>query len=317
MVNYRGVEFNVKNGEYYFYGSKVLNINGKNVKDFMNKKEGEILEIDVLENGRKRRIKLENKVGLSCAAAEVEKEDDKSLERKDTMEVVSKVKHVDIESSAGGETETEEIENQINLGINFKDWKEYCEYRRDTHQMSSVYYNKRNMYFVVPSILLTSISGILSFFASSDNISTEDGSKINMVVGTLAGMSGLIQSFSSTFKYSNKAEAHQIAMESFDVLLNRIRFRIARGFESNEKDKDFLKNIETEIIEIKHRCKNLVPDQIEKAYLDRNFRYLRNKELFTLKKKYIESKCEDLKSTLNIKDIKIFENSTETHFNAV
>lgn len=326
IIDYNGHIFKVINGEYKYNGLTIISINGMKPPIFFNKYRGSKImmhDMIAIENGKKRRIRIEKiESDTDSLPDSVSKniKNDPEIENKFDFEIDNdfNVKHNEMLSynpaDAKDNNSTHYSEDKI---ISFTDWKEYCEYRRDTHQMASKLYQKKNRYFVIPSILLASISGTLSFFATSDTVNESDGQKINLVVGTLAGLSGLIQSFSAAFKFSAKSEAHQIAMESFDILLNKIRFKIARGPEGDDKDKDFLKMIETEIIDIKHRCKFLVPDVIEKNYIDRNYRFIRNKEIFSLKKAYIENKSRELQDKLNKIDISTFEKTLEKNFDAV
>lgn len=317
-IDYNGHQFKIVKGEYKYNGLTITTINGLSPAEFFRKFKGTTIMIHdmiAMENGKKRHIKIE-KVESDADSVDSEPEPSRGavLERVNSAHIGN---HNNMLSPNPTDTEDADTHLSADKLISFSDWKDYCEYRRDTHQMASKLYQEKNRYFVIPSILLASVSGTLSFFATSDTINNEDGQKINLVVGTLAGISGLIQSFAAAFKFSAKAEAHQIAMESFDILLNKIRFKIARGPEGEEKDKDFLDMIEREIIEIKHRCKTLVPDVVEKEYINRNYRYIRNKELFSLKKAYIEKTSKELRETLDKTSISTFENTLEKGFNAV
>lgn len=319
-IDYHGHQFKIVKGEYKYNGLSVTLINGLSPADFFKKNQASntmIHDMIAMENGKKRHIKIEKVDSDTDSISE-----NNVLSPNPPMKRLNSV-HVGAanemlsKNPAANEDDNDSTHFSVDKIISFNDWKDYCEYRRDTHQMASKLYQRKNRYFVIPSILLASISGTLSFFATSDSINNEDGQIMSLVVGTLAGVSGLIQSFAAAFKFSAKAEAHQIAMESFDILLNKIRFKIVRGFESDEKDKTFLDMIEKEIIEIKHRCKTLVPDVVEKEYIDRNYRYIRNKELFGLKKAYIEKTSKELRETLDKTSISTFENTLEKGFNAV
>jgi hypothetical protein len=327
-VNYNGHKFEVNNDIYKYNGLIINTINSLSPADFFKKYQGTkimIQEMIAIENGKKRKIVIEtvdepirSQTPPPNPSPPIDDESDNDY-KTPAEHMVSRMAADDgISSGPPSEGDPEHgTTASIDKIVSFGDWKDYCEYRRDTHQMASKLYQKKNRYFVIPSILLASLSGTLSFFATSDSISNEDGQIMNLVVGTLAGVSGLIQSFAAAFKFAAKAESHQIAMESFDILLNKIRFKIARGTEGDEKDKDFLKMIETEIIEIKHRCKTLVPEVIERNYIDRNYRFIRNKELFGLKKAYIEKRSKELREILDNDAISTFENSLERNFNAV
>lgn len=174
------------------------------------------------------------------------------------------------------------------LKTNFFDIKNYCDYWKTLHSYSARYYEKKNKWFVFPSIIITSLGSLLSFFASSDSISNEDRIRLSLTVGSIGALSGIIQALSNSLRLSKKAESHQTAMESYDLLLNKIRFHIIKNNKSQEENIKFLENIENDIMEIKKRCKYSIPDKIQNLIINNNYEKIKNTKLFEIKKEIIE-----------------------------
>lgn len=196
--------------------------------------------------------------------------------------------HLDIlrEYEENGEKKIKEIsieiigENNINsiggIGSKLDNYKlmknisDYAYVKRTTHWMAAKYFEKCNMSFVIPSILITTFGGIISFLASSSYFGGDTTTIMTLVVGCLASISTLIQSFSSAFGFANKAEAHQNAVESYDQLVTKIRFkRINSG---PEIDENFISELESQITETKQRCKYLIPHWIEADFVRDKFK---------------------------------------------
>ena len=89
--------------------------------------------------------------------------------------------------------------------------------------MCSRHFSCMDKYFSVPSILLSSLSGIGSFLASIQYFE-EYSTVFTVSVGVMASVTTLFQSFSNAFEYSTKAEAHQNAVEAFDQIITKLKF---------------------------------------------------------------------------------------------
>ena len=171
-----------------------------------------------------------------------------------------------------------------------KNISEYAYVKRTTHWMAAKYFEKSNMSFVVPSILITTFSGIISFLASSSYFDNNATTIMTLVVGGLASISTLIQSFSSAFGFANKAEAHQNAVESYDQLVTKIRFKtINSGPEIDEK---FIEELEEQISDIKQRCKYLIPHWIEGDFVRNKYQQDVRDMIYKTKENIIKIKNE-------------------------
>ena len=140
--------------------------------------------------------------------------------------------------------------------------------------MCAKYYNSLDRYFLVPSILLSSFSGIASFLSSVQSFESYQ-TELSVGVGIMASCTTLLQSFSNAFGFSTKTEAHQNATEAFDQIITKIRFQRINP-KQDVKDTDFITELENQIVETKQRCKYVVPEWIEEEYRDNKFNNLKN-----------------------------------------
>jgi hypothetical protein len=188
------------------------------------------------------------------------------------------------------------------LKSNFLDIKNYCDYWKTLHGYSAKFYEKKNKWLIFPSIIITSVGSLLSFFASSDSITNDERIKLTLAVGGIGTLSGILQALSNSLSLSKKAESHQSAMESYDLLLNKIRFHIIKGKYSEEENIKFLELIENDIMEIKKRFKYSIPDKIQKLIINNNYEKIKNTKLFEIKKEIIESELiDELRNTIKNK----------------
>ena len=165
--------------------------------------------------------------------------------------------------------------------------EEHAVYKRQLHWMASKYYERANRWFVVPSIIITTSSGILSFLASSDQVDLKVGGYLGLTVGCLASISSLLQSFSGAYGFGVKAEAHENAAEDYDQIITKVRFHKIN--EEND-DKAFLKMVEEQITDIKTRCRYIVPDWISDEYEKRNYEKMRTRMIYRAKNKSLEER---------------------------
>lgn len=182
------------------------------------------------------------------------------------------------------------LNKNINQDIldNYDKLEKFCELKKKTHQMSNKHYLCMNKYFQIPSILLTSGSGIVSFLASSSYFE-EQNLIFTISVGVASAVNTLFQSFSNAFEFSTKAESHQNATESYDQLLTTIRFE---KMNPSIKPQIFIDNIEKQILDTKQRCKYMIPDAIEELYNENTFNSYKDNIIRDLLKKFISLKTE-------------------------
>jgi hypothetical protein len=124
------------------------------------------------------------------------------------------------------------------------------------NNQSSEYYSSQNSKFVIPGILITGISSVVSFIGTSDLLSNSAKSGFGIGVGIFTAAATILQSVSSSFGFQSRAEGFQKAADSYDTLLTKVEFEISNP---NEDFNDFCNGLEDAILEIKNDCKYLAP----------------------------------------------------------
>jgi hypothetical protein len=134
---------------------------------------------------------------------------------------------------------------------------------RFLNNQASVYYSKQNSKFVIPGILITGISSIASFMATSDILGDDSKKGFSVGVGIMTAGATILQSIASSFGFQSRTEQFQKAADSYDSLLTKIEFEIANP---NEDFNDFCNDIESAILGIKNDCNYLPPLFIQKLW---------------------------------------------------
>lgn len=124
------------------------------------------------------------------------------------------------------------------------------------NNQASEYYSSQNSKFVIPGILITGISSVVSFIGTSDLLSNSAKSGFGIGVGIFTAAATILQSISSSFGFQSRAEGFQKAADSYDTLLTKVEFEISNP---NEDFNDFCNGLEDSILAIKNDCKYLPP----------------------------------------------------------
>ena len=146
---------------------------------------------------------------------------------------------------------------------------EKIEDEKELYNKAYYIYSRRNYYLVLPTIIITSVSSMLSFVSSSDIIPQEEKKILLISVGILTSVASIFQSLSSACAFNVKAEMFRKAADSYDKLITKVQFEIE---EPNEKD--FLLKMEEKILNIKNECKYLPPPLIRKVKSTSNYSQL-------------------------------------------
>ena len=173
----------------------------------------------------------------------------------------------------------------------------YCSSKKKQHWLAAKYNEEMDRLFIIPSIIISTLSGVAAFFASTEIPNEQEQIWIGISVGILASITTLLQSFSNAYGFTAKMEAHQNSAEAYDQIITDLRFEIINPHE-NCNYSEFIKSIEKRISEIKQRCKYIIPDWIEQQYDDLKFNNINKakqralySELIEIKaKKYLELK---------------------------
>lgn len=130
---------------------------------------------------------------------------------------------------------------------------------------ASNYYGNMNNRFSIPGIIISGVSSVASFLATSDMMSETGKTVISISVGILAAGSTIIHSVANSFGFQSRRDSFQMSADAYDDLITRIEFEIVNP---NENFNEFCNSIETQILKIKTDCKYLPPLFIHKMYDD-------------------------------------------------
>lgn len=145
--------------------------------------------------------------------------------------------------------------NEKQLGILNK-FHDRLQKERDINNKSSIYYSKLDQYFVIPGIIITGLSSVISFMSTSDILEDDEKRAFSVTVGVFTAIATIIQSLSSSFGFQVKKDSFQSSADTYDSLITKIEFEICNP---NEDFNEFCNSLEEEILKIKNNCKFLPP----------------------------------------------------------
>ena len=110
-----------------------------------------------------------------------------------------------------------------------------------------------NRRFVIPSLVISALSSIGSFIASSDILDKGWRTGFTLSVGVMTSLNALIQSFSSAYQYDSKCTCHYAAAEQYEQIITEIDFE-----KSYPNNSEFFQELEKKLLTIKSNCQYLV-----------------------------------------------------------
>lgn len=140
---------------------------------------------------------------------------------------------------------------------------------RYTHNVASNYYGRMNIILILPAIIITGFSSIASFLSTSESVGDDLKQVFSILVGVLASISTMMQSFSSSLGYNTKQEMFRKAADEYDKLMVKTKFEIL-----NPDEADFFAKIEQEIAKVQNSCKYLPPQWILDKWASKNNKHI-------------------------------------------
>ena len=140
---------------------------------------------------------------------------------------------------------------------NYQHLFDLLERKKFIYNRAGDYYRKMNLYFVIPSILITTISSIFAFLSTSNLIDQENQDVFIIMVGILSAFSTMSQSLSSSVGFSTRKDMFLNAADQYDKNIIKISFEI-----NNPTNQKLVKEIEDDIRKIEDNCKYLPPNWI-------------------------------------------------------
>jgi len=140
---------------------------------------------------------------------------------------------------------------------NYQHLFDLLERKKYIYNRAGDYYRKMNLYFVIPSILITTISSIFAFLSTSNLINEENQDVFIILVGIMSAFSTMSQSLSSSVGFSTRKDMFLNAADQYDKNIIKISFEI-----NNPTNQNLVKEIEADIRKIEDNCKYLPPNWI-------------------------------------------------------
>lgn len=134
---------------------------------------------------------------------------------------------------------------------------------RFINNQSSSYYSTLSNRFVIPGIVITGLSSIVSFMSTSDMLEDDEKKGFGITVGVLTSVAAIIQSMSASFGFQLKTDAFATCADEYDSLITRVEFEIANP---NEDFQEFSNKLEDDILKIKSNCKYLPPLHVNELW---------------------------------------------------
>ncbi len=148
-----------------------------------------------------------------------------------------------------------------------------CQSKLSMHQLTHEHLSFRQYWiFTIPIAILTMISGIMAFLASSEMFSANTNTIFSAIVGCLAAVGGFFQSLSGNCKYGERATMHLSASEDLKALCDDLELLQTEASQMSQDDRQKAEHIDTVVtIRSKYQqciqgCKSEIPLRIDDAY---------------------------------------------------
>ena len=143
----------------------------------------------------------------------------------------------DLNSNA--DNEKVKIEWSIENEAILVEWCDVAQCYRWLHMRSNRTYNKLHMYFTIPTITLSTITGTASFAQAS--LPQDYQAWASMAIGAINIFIGIITTIQQYLKVSELNEAHRVSALSWDKYARNIRIELAKSPPERTDAKSFLK----------------------------------------------------------------------------
>ena len=138
------------------------------------------------------------------------------------------------------------------------------------HSRASEYYEKANLYITLPSIFLTSISGVISLVSATGQSSSTFTYISAISIGVSASISSLFQTLSTTLQFSTKSDQHRNVADRYGKIITKIKFEFI-----DHSNEDFMTELENQILEVQNMCKFFPP-----IFLYDEYKKFKSKQMF-------------------------------------
>lgn len=129
------------------------------------------------------------------------------------------------------------------------------------------HYESLSLNFSIPTIVITALSGFVSFLGASNLFPPEYRELISLIVGLMATVATILGGLAQQFKYGNRAEAFSAAAQQYGILENKLKFSI-RANTGKRMGDSFYQAVETQILDIAKSMKYFPPQTKVKSWTE-------------------------------------------------
>ena len=123
--------------------------------------------------------------------------------------------------------------------IQLKSWLTTCETYSIIHEELANNYSSINKYLLIPSIILSAVSSVISGIKVSNN----EDNMLNIITLVLSGLVTALITFSQNMKAEQKCETNKTLSKSYKMIYITIETELCYDPESRINANDFIKNI--------------------------------------------------------------------------
>jgi len=120
------------------------------------------------------------------------------------------------------------------------DWGDKAMCYRWLHSKSHSIYSKKNAYFTVPVIIMSTLTGTANF--AQDRVPEQFRGYYSMGIGFINILAGIITTIQQFLKISELSEAHRVSAISWDKFYRKIRVELSKPPNERQSVYDFLKS---------------------------------------------------------------------------
>jgi len=132
--------------------------------------------------------------------------------------------------------------NDINWGkdteLLLKEWSDKAICYKWLHLQSYEKYIRKNSFFIIPIIVISTLSGVLNF--TQNQIPLEYVNYYVLFIGGLNIMNGMLSTIHQYLKIAELSESHKIAYISWDKLYNNIKTELSKNIKNRIPLIDFI-----------------------------------------------------------------------------
>jgi hypothetical protein len=131
---------------------------------------------------------------------------------------------------------------------------------RYIHQISATYYSKLNKRIVIPSIIISGISSVLSFMASARSIGETTSEYISITVGILTIIITTLQTFTTSFGFSVKMDDFTNSANEYNKII--VELKMKHNQCNTENICQLINELDQKAIKITYDSKYLPPQWV-------------------------------------------------------